>query len=127
MPPDEIRALYIETLARIVYERTQRAMNYPMNMPPWEVPPGESYVRDGITVLQVGKFDPRRRYRAQAALDVEALAEAGLLPIAAEWRLHCDGDVYVPAVSEEFGRQLTAASRGVLECRHVGAWMEVAE
>lgn len=85
MTPDEIRALYVETLARIVYERTQRAMRYPMNMPPWSDPPGEPYDRDGLTVVQVGTFDPRRRYRVQAALDVDALAAAGLLPTGIEW------------------------------------------
>ncbi|MEV6432610.1 hypothetical protein [Nocardia sp. NPDC051463] len=107
MTPEEIRAAYVETLARSRYERTRVAMNYPMNMPPWDDEPGEPYKQGGITVLQVGAFDPRRRHRVQAGIDADALAAAGLLPTGVEGR-------YI--------------GRGLLRrTRFVGPWREPAE
>ncbi|MGI5223033.1 hypothetical protein [Nocardia sp. CA-290969] len=83
MNAEQIRAEAIEALARSRYERVRLASNS-RSMPPWDDEPGEPYDIGGVTAVQVGSFDPRRRYRVQAAFEVDALAAAGLLPTIVE-------------------------------------------
>jgi hypothetical protein len=63
--PDEIRSLYVETLARAAYERTLKTR--PPSSPRWD---------DG----DLGMEDVRDHYREGIAYLADALAAAGLLP-----------------------------------------------
>lgn len=78
MTPDEIRALYVETLARNSYER-------------WRSHHNRAVQEDGNGIL-VAAFDdvpdgdfPKETHHGSASVAVDALAAAGLLPTEALW------------------------------------------
>lgn len=110
MTAEEIRALYVETLARAEYEQDAVLLE-PLNGTPWEA------ARDGA----------RAEYRGIVAHLVDALEAAGLLPTEADYRWVYEPDGTPLGYRE---RQLLTAWRdaavpcsgcGVVE-RQCGRW-----
>lgn len=113
MTAEEIRDLYLETLARACYEKPYPAVLGDEPKPPWEDQPEEVH----------------ERFRGYIAYLADTLAAAGLLPTGAKWGAGgmAGSPCCSPIYDEGQARQEADAHGGMLQRKFLHDYREVPE